>query len=89
MFPLYASGFLLGLYAIFKIFGKDYINFILSIYFVLIGAVSIGHVLTRPLRNIIQFLGLGRYLTAYKLSLTRNEEGYILFYYLIKQIVVL
>ncbi|XP_063901049.1 minor histocompatibility antigen H13-like isoform X2 [Zophobas morio] len=74
MFPLYASGFLLGLYAIFKIFGKDYINFILSIYFVLIGAVSIGHVLTRPLRNIIQFLGLGRYLTAYKLSLTRNEE---------------
>jgi len=38
MFPIVGSGFLFGLYMLFRLLHKDYINLILSGYFVLLGA---------------------------------------------------
>lgn len=47
MFPLIASGALFGLYVFFKIFSKEYINLLLTVYFFIIGVVCITNLL-RP-----------------------------------------
>lgn len=47
MFPLIASGALFGLYIFFKIFSKEYINLLLTVYFFLIGVLCITNLL-RP-----------------------------------------
>jgi minor histocompatibility antigen H13 len=52
MFPVIASCFLFGLYLLFKIFQKDWINLIFLIYFVMIGAAAVFATL-RPLTKWI------------------------------------
>ncbi|XP_066931604.1 minor histocompatibility antigen H13-like [Clytia hemisphaerica] len=47
MFPLIASGALFGLYVFFKLFSKEYINLLLTVYFFIIGVVCITNLL-RP-----------------------------------------
>merc|ERR1712168_16526 len=48
MFPIIASCALFGLYMIFNIFGKEYINMLLSFYFLVLGIFALSH-MTSPL----------------------------------------
>ena len=41
MFPVYASCALFGLYTLFKFFGKEYVNLVLSAYFFIVGLISL------------------------------------------------
>lgn len=50
MFPIIASGALFGLYIIFKIFSKEYINLLLTGYFFFLGVLALAHILS-PLIN--------------------------------------
>jgi len=52
MFPFIGSGVLFGLYILFKTFSKEYINMLLTAYFLLLGFVSLAKTLT-PLIKII------------------------------------
>jgi len=52
MFPLIASGFLFGLYIIFKMFSKEYVNLLLTTYISLVGIYSVLET-TKP---ILKFL---------------------------------
>ncbi|XP_028414889.1 minor histocompatibility antigen H13-like [Dendronephthya gigantea] len=45
MFPVVASGALLGLYIIFKLFNKDYLNLLLALYFFFLGVLALTHLL--------------------------------------------
>lgn len=42
MAPFVASGVLFGLYIVFRVFHKDYINMLLSAYFMLFGIIAIA-----------------------------------------------
>ncbi|XP_031549797.1 minor histocompatibility antigen H13-like isoform X2 [Actinia tenebrosa] len=47
MFPIIASCTLLGLYIFFKIFSKEYVNLLLTLYFFVLGVLALTH-LIRP-----------------------------------------
>ena len=53
MFPLIASCALFGLYVVFKIFGKEHVNMLLTLYFFLIGVFALASVLSPVLRRIV------------------------------------
>jgi len=42
MFPIVGSGVLFGLYMLFKIFSKEYINMLLTAYFLLFGVIAVA-----------------------------------------------
>jgi len=44
MFPIIASCALFGLYIVFTVFSKDYINLLLSAYFFVLGVLALSHV---------------------------------------------
>ncbi|KAL8590471.1 Minor histocompatibility antigen H13 [Nucella lapillus] len=44
MFPLIASGTLLGIYIVFKLFSKEYINLLLAFYFFFLGVLALAHI---------------------------------------------
>lgn len=44
MFPLIASGTLLGIYIVFQIFSKEYINLLLAFYFFFLGVLALAHI---------------------------------------------
>ncbi|KAG8200219.1 hypothetical protein JTE90_024998 [Oedothorax gibbosus] len=46
MFPLIASGALLGLYIFFKVFSKEYINLLVTLYFFGLGVLALAHILS-------------------------------------------
>lgn len=52
VFPLIASGALLGLYFVFKIFSSDHINLLLTGYFFFLGVLALSSVLS-PITNIL------------------------------------
>lgn len=52
MFPVIGSCVLFGLYLLFKYFSKEYINMLLTAYFLLLGFVSLSKTIT-PLISII------------------------------------
>jgi minor histocompatibility antigen H13 len=54
MFPLIASGFLFGIYLVILLVSKEYITFVLNIYFFLIGVVA----LYRAIHPIVERLNL-------------------------------
>lgn len=58
MFPFIGSGVLFGLYLLFKLFHKDYINLLLSGYFLLFGIFALANTL-RPV-FVLVFPGLVR-----------------------------
>lgn len=45
MFPIIASAALFGLYLLFKIFSKDYINMLLTGYFFVLGVLALAHLI--------------------------------------------
>lgn len=65
MFPLVASGALFGLYIVFKIFGTQHVNMLLTFYFFLIGILALAHSLAPIFRYFISE------------ELCRNEEYHI------------
>ena len=46
MFPLIASGMLFGLYLLFKYLGKEYVNYLLSLYFLALGTYAVWGTVT-------------------------------------------
>ncbi|CAI9725481.1 minor histocompatibility antigen H13-like [Octopus vulgaris] len=44
MFPIIASCALFGIYMIFKVFSKEYINLLLTVYFFALGVLSLAHI---------------------------------------------
>ncbi|XP_065062006.1 minor histocompatibility antigen H13-like isoform X2 [Rhopilema esculentum] len=52
MFPIIASCTLFGLYIFFKIFGKEYINHLLALYFFVLGVMCLANIL-RPILNLV------------------------------------
>ncbi|XP_003745016.1 minor histocompatibility antigen H13 [Galendromus occidentalis] len=53
MFPLIASCALFGLYVVFKIFGKEHVNMLLTLYFFLIGVLALAATISPVLRKIV------------------------------------
>lgn len=73
MFPLYASAFLLSLYLIFKFFGKDLVNLLLSVYFFVIGVLAVSSLLT-PLARWVVCKAIGvNSLPVYHFSLVKAD----------------
>lgn len=44
MFPIIASGTLFGIYMVFQIFSKEYINLLLTFYFFFLGVLALAHI---------------------------------------------
>ncbi|XP_076440631.1 signal peptide peptidase-like [Babylonia areolata] len=53
MFPLIASGTLLGIYIVFKIFSKEYINLLLAFYFFFLGVLALAHIVGPIIEKIL------------------------------------
>ena len=53
MFPLIASCALFGLYMIFNIFGKEYINLLLSFYFLVLGIFALAHMVSPAVLRVV------------------------------------
>lgn len=53
MFPIIASGALFGLYLIFKIFSKDYVNPMLTCYFFFLGVLALSHLLSPIIGSLV------------------------------------
>jgi len=68
MFPFIGSGVLFGLYLLFKLFHKDYINLLLSGYFLLFGIFALSATI-RPLFEVV-FPNLVRKKNPRKISFT-------------------
>merc|ERR1711962_657786 len=53
MFPIIASCALFGLYMIFNIFGKEYINLLLSSYFLVLGIFALSHMMSPVVLKLV------------------------------------
>ncbi|XP_070555809.1 minor histocompatibility antigen H13-like isoform X2 [Ptychodera flava] len=53
MFPIIASGTLLGIYIVFQIFSKEYINLLLTIYFFFLGVLALAHIISPGVRKLL------------------------------------
>ncbi|CAC5407494.1 HM13 [Mytilus coruscus] len=53
MFPVIASCTLFGIYLVFQIFSKDYINLLLTFYFFLLGVMALAHIGTPIISKFI------------------------------------
>lgn len=53
LFPIIASCALFGLYMFFKIFSKEYINLLLTVYFFFLGVMSLSHFLSPVIGSLI------------------------------------
>jgi minor histocompatibility antigen H13 len=53
MFPIIASCALFGLYIVFKIFSKDYLNYLLTGYFFLLGVMSLSNLLAPIVSSLV------------------------------------
>lgn len=52
MFPVLASCALFGLYIVFKLFSKEYINLLLTGYFFFLGVLALTHILRQVLQDV-------------------------------------
>ncbi|WAR22921.1 HM13-like protein [Mya arenaria] len=53
MFPIIASCTLFGIYIVFQIFSKEYINMLLAVYFFFLGVLALAHILSPILHPLI------------------------------------
>lgn len=53
MFPIIASCTLFGIYLIFQIFSKEYINYLLAVYFFVLGVLAMAHISSPILHQLI------------------------------------
>merc|ERR1719402_1274168 len=70
MFPLIASCALFGLYIFFQIFSKEYINLLLSFYFLVLGIFALSHMLS-PL--VLQSIPASVPVIPFHLKFTQGE----------------
>lgn len=70
MFPVYASGALFGMYCLFKVFGKEYVNLLVGGYFFLVGSIGA----TRACRPVGEAL-LPASLTENPYQLVFSQQG--------------
>lgn len=69
-FPIMGSAVLFGLYMVFKLFNKDYINYLLTAYFAVIGVGALTNTLEASIRGISGWKEAG-----YHIRLVRREKG--------------
>ena len=53
MFPIIASCALFGLYIFFHIFSKEYINLLLSFYFLILGIFALSHMMSPVILKLV------------------------------------
>lgn len=53
MFPIIASCTLFGIYVVFQIFSKEYINMLLAVYFFFLGVLALAHIASPILHPLI------------------------------------
>lgn len=53
MFPIIASCTLFGIYLVFQIFSKEYINMLLAVYFFFLGVLALAHIVSPILHPLI------------------------------------
>merc|ERR1719500_1777119 len=53
MFPIIASCALFGLYIFFQIFSKEYINLLLSFYFLVLGIFALSHMMSPVILKLV------------------------------------
>jgi minor histocompatibility antigen H13 len=53
MFPIIASCALFGLYLFFKVFSKDHINLLLTVYFFFLGVLALSHLLSPVITKLV------------------------------------
>lgn len=76
IFPIIASCALFGLYIVFKIFSKDYVNMLLSFYFLLLGVFAMTHVFSPIVKKFIpSVVPLYKYELVFKKVLPDGAEG--------------
>jgi len=71
MFPLIASCALFGLYIVFKLFSKEYINLLLSSYFFFLGVLALSHVFSPIISGLVP---ASVPLEHFHLQLTKGEK---------------
>eukprot|EP00794_Sanderia_malayensis_P004914 gene4914-5561_t len=76
MFPIIASCTLFGLYIVFKLFGREYINLLLAVYFFIIGVLCLTNLL-RPVLNLFVPDCFPR--SEYHILLTEKDEEHLNF----------
>ncbi|XP_013101359.1 minor histocompatibility antigen H13 [Stomoxys calcitrans] len=52
-FPIIASISLFGLYTFFKVFSKDHINLLLTVYFFFLGVIALAHLLSPVVHSLV------------------------------------
>jgi len=72
MFPLIASCALFGLYIFFKVFSKEHINLLLTVYFFFLGVFALSHILS-PL--VSKLIPVGFPNANYKLLFFKNPKS--------------
>jgi len=71
-FPLVASCALFGLYILFKIFSKEHINLLLTVYFFFLGVLALAHILS-PI--VAKLMPVGFPNANYKLLFYKNPKS--------------
>lgn len=71
-FPIVASVSLFGLYIFFKVFSKDYINFLLTVYFFFLGVISLAHLLS-PVVNSLMPASVSK--STFHIHFTKSQTG--------------
>lgn len=72
MFPLIASCALFGLYIFFKIFSKEHINLLLTVYFFFLGVFALSHILSPIVSKLVP---VGFPNANYKLLFYKNPKS--------------
>jgi len=72
MFPLIASCALFGLYIFFKIFSKEHINLLLTVYFFFLGVFALAHILSPIVSKLVP---VGFPNANYKLLFYKNPKA--------------
>lgn len=72
MFPLIASCALFGLYLFFKIFSKEHINLLLTVYFFFLGVFALAHILSPIVSKLVP---VGFPNANYKLLFYKNPKA--------------
>jgi len=61
MFPVIGSGVLIGLYILFRLFSKEYVNMLLTCYFLFLGFFSLYETAEAFIRRIVPWLDTGEF----------------------------
>lgn len=67
-FPLYGSAVLVGLYAVVKLVKKEYLNVLIALYFLVLGAGAVQQALRAPLQRLPWVRGLKTHVWQVKLQ---------------------